>query len=384
VPPGCGRPVWVDDADFDLGRHLRHLDCPPPGDEQALLELATAVVTEPLPRSRPPWSTVLVTGLAGHAVALVVVLRHVLADGLGGLAVLASLVDQTTNPPSAAAFPRPPPTALQLAADAWLARLRALGRLPAAWRTARASMAAAGGLRPGRPTCYSLLQPTGPRRRLAVARADLAALRAAAHRHGGTVNDAVLAAVIGALHTLLEQRGEAVDTLAVTVPVAGRQPASAAQLGNQLGAMLVVLPATGDLTQRLGQTAAIIRARKASATGSPAIAVVAPLFRTAASLGLYHWFINHQRLWHTLVSNLRGPDQPVCFAGATVSAVIPVAVGDAGNVTANFVVLSYAGMLTITAVADPDHLPDPSTLTSGLQAELDAIISWPVSVPSST
>lgn len=20
VPPGCGRPVWVDDADFDLGR----------------------------------------------------------------------------------------------------------------------------------------------------------------------------------------------------------------------------------------------------------------------------------------------------------------------------------------------------------------------------
>jgi WS/DGAT C-terminal domain len=40
-------------------------------------------------------------------------------------------------------------------------------------------------------------------------------------------------------------------------------------------------------------------------------------------LGLYHWFINHQRLWHTLVSNLRGPDQPVSLAGATISAVIP-------------------------------------------------------------
>jgi diacylglycerol O-acyltransferase len=28
--PGCGRPVWVDDADFDLGHHLRRLPCPPP------------------------------------------------------------------------------------------------------------------------------------------------------------------------------------------------------------------------------------------------------------------------------------------------------------------------------------------------------------------
>jgi hypothetical protein len=58
------------------------------------------------------------------------------------------------------------------------------------------------------------------------------------------------------------------------------------------------------------------------------------------------------------------------FAGATVGGIIPVAVAEAGNTTVNFEVLSYAGTLTITAVADPDHVPDLATLTDGLRDEL--------------
>jgi hypothetical protein len=146
---------------------------------------------------------------------------------------------------------------------------------------------------------------------VAVVRADLAAVRAAAHRHGGSVNDAVLAATTGALHTLLERRGESVDSFAVTVPVAGRRSATATQLGNQIGPMLVTLPGTGGPSQRLQRIAAIIRARKARATGPPLVALLGPAFRAAAALGLYRWFMNHQRRLHTLVSNVRGPDQPL-------------------------------------------------------------------------
>ena len=64
---------------------------------------------------------------------------------------------------------------------------------------------------------------TGARRRFAVARVDLAALHAAGRRHGGTVNDALLTAVGGALHTLLDGRGEHVATFRVAVMVAGRR-----------------------------------------------------------------------------------------------------------------------------------------------------------------
>src|SRR6476620_4724367 len=93
VPAGCGRPVWVDDPGFHAARHVRILPCPDPGDEQALLDLAAAVIIEPLPRSRPLWAAALVPGVGGGRVGLVLVLHHVLADGIGGLAVLARLVD---------------------------------------------------------------------------------------------------------------------------------------------------------------------------------------------------------------------------------------------------------------------------------------------------
>jgi diacylglycerol O-acyltransferase / wax synthase len=76
---------------------------------------------------------------------------------------------------------------------------------------------------------------------------------------------------------------------------------------------------------------------------------------------------------HTLVSHVRGPEQPVTFGGRPIQAIIPAAVGEAGNTTVSFEVLSYAGTVTITAIVDPDHFPDPSTLTEGLQAELDLL-----------
>ncbi len=369
VPPGCGRPIWIDDREFDIRRHVRHLPCQYPGDERALLDSAIAVITAPLPRSRPLWSAVFITGLAGGAVALVVVVHHVLADGIGGLAVLASLADRRAGQPPLA-FPRRPPQSGQLAVDALIGRLRVLLRAPAALRDLRTSMMAAGGLAPARATPCSLVQRTGPDRRLAVVRTDLAALRAAAHRHGGTVNDAVLTAVGGALHRVLRGRGESVDSFTVAVPVAGRRSASASQLGNQVAPMLVTLPGTGDPSQRLRHIAAAVRARKGSATGPPPIALLGPLFRAAAALGGYQWYMNHQRRLHTLVSHVRGPDQPITFAGATVSAIIPVAVAEAGNITVSFEVLSYAGVLTITAVADPDHFPDLAILRDSLQAEL--------------
>lgn len=380
-PPGCGRPIWVDDPDFDVANHLRRIDCPPPGDEQALLDVAAAVLSEPLPRSRPPWSAALVTGLAGGAVALVVVFHHVLADGMGGLAALLRFVDQAGAPPTATP-PAPQPTSRQLAVDAMLRRLRALSRVPALWREVRSSVSAAGGLRAPRATRCSLLQPTGPRRRVAVVRADLEELRAAAHRHDGTVNDAVLSAATGALHKLLERRGESIDEFAVSVPVAGRASASATQLGNQIGLLLVLLPGAGDSAARLRRIAATTRAHRASATGPPPIALLGPVFRAAARLGLYRWYMRHQRRAHTLVTNVRGPGQPLSFAGAAVRAVIPLAIGEAGNITVSFDVLSYAGTLTIAVVADPDHVPDLPGLATLLRAELAALTSSPATSPS--
>jgi diacylglycerol O-acyltransferase len=84
VPVGCGHPVWVDDHDFDIDHHVRAVSCRPPGDERALFDTALAVIMEPLPRKAPLWSIFLITDLADSRAAVVVVLHHVLADGLAG------------------------------------------------------------------------------------------------------------------------------------------------------------------------------------------------------------------------------------------------------------------------------------------------------------
>jgi diacylglycerol O-acyltransferase / wax synthase len=88
VPIGYRHPVWVDDLDFTIDRHVRAVSCRPPGDEVALLDTALSVIITPLPRDHPLWSIVLIPELADGAVAVVFVLHHVLADGLGGLNVL--------------------------------------------------------------------------------------------------------------------------------------------------------------------------------------------------------------------------------------------------------------------------------------------------------
>ncbi|WP_284740590.1 wax ester/triacylglycerol synthase domain-containing protein [Amycolatopsis sp. RTGN1] len=377
APFGGGGPVWVDDGSFDVRRHVRAVVCPPPGDRRALLDTAVDLVETPLPRDAALWSMAFVTGLADGRVALVIVLHHVLADGVGGLAVLADLVDQGTGTPEVS-FPRPRPTAGALARDNVLARMRALRRCGRAVRALRASMSAAGGLRPPRAAPCSLIRPTGPRHRLAVVRTERPALAAAAHRHGASVNDAVLVAVAGALHRLLVTRGESVGTFAVAVPVSGRRASRGGALGNMVSPMLVQVPGTGDVAGRLERVAAEVRAAKAAATGPPPIAVLGGLFRLLAAVGGYRWYMSHQRRMHTLVSHVRGPAEPVTFGGMPVRSAIPVGVGDGGNLTVFFEVLSYAETVTISVVADRDRFPDLGTLADGLRAELGLVLgSWP-------
>jgi diacylglycerol O-acyltransferase len=369
VPIGCGRPIWVDDATFDISRHVHRVICPPPGDDAAMLSAAAAVAAQPLPRCRPLWSATFVTGLTGARVALVVVFHHVLADGIGGLAVLVNLVD---GMPSTAPgpFPRPAPARRQLAIDALGARRGALTRPVAALRTLRAAIVELNPAAAARVPKTTLNKPTGTGRRITVTRTDLGRIRDVAHAHRATVNDVVLTAVAGALHSLLADRGEALDDLVASVPVSGRAATATTQLGNRVGVIPVRLPVRGRRLARLAQIAAITRAHKTANRGASA-ALLRPMFRSLAALGVLRWLVNHQRLVHIFVTNLRGPSEQQRLAGAVISDVLPVTT-ITGNVTISFAVLSYAGTLVVVIVADPDCHPDLDTLTAMLQEELDS------------
>jgi diacylglycerol O-acyltransferase len=374
VPPGCGRPVWVDDGDFNIDHHVQAVSCRAPGDQRALLETALAVIMTPLPREAPLWSVALIRDLADGGAAVAVVLHHVLADGLGGLNVLAALLDPGLQP-AHVPFPRASPTRASLARDAMRTRLQGLRRVAGSWRSLRRAMFAGGGFHPTPALPCSLMQRTGPRRMMAVVTVDHAALRAAAHRYGATTNDAILVAVGGALHQYLLSKGESIDPIAITVPVSGRRPGGGSAVGNLVSPMLVNIPISGDLAERLAQVEAAVQAHRTAATGPPPIAILGGLFRLLARLGGYRFYMNHQHRFHTLVTNVRGPVDPVTLGGHQVDAAIPAGVGEGGNMTAYFEVLSYAGVLTIAMIVDPDHGPDLDDLERRLQSELDSIIA---------
>jgi len=123
--------------------------------------------------------------------------------------------------------------------------------------------------------------------------------------------------------------------------------------------------------ERLRQVAAETARRRVTQRGQSA-ALLVPFFRLLGAVGLYRVFVDHQRLVHTFVTNLHGPEQRLRVGGAEVTSLVPVA-PTPGNVTVSFGVMSYAGTLSISLLADPDRVPDLTVLAGALRSELEGL-----------
>ncbi|MEH6584851.1 MAG: wax ester/triacylglycerol synthase domain-containing protein, partial [Halioglobus sp.] len=90
VPGGVGRPYWVEDPDFDLEYHVRHIALPKPGDWRQLCILAARIHSQPLPRDRPLWEMYIIEGLNNveglpkNCFALLLKVHHCAMDGATG------------------------------------------------------------------------------------------------------------------------------------------------------------------------------------------------------------------------------------------------------------------------------------------------------------
>jgi diacylglycerol O-acyltransferase / wax synthase len=394
VPLGCGRPIWVDDPTFTLEHHVVDATLPEPVDTEALLTLAADAASRPLPPERPLWSITLACDARGGAVAAILVVHHVMTDGIGGLAVLAALVDEAP-PPSPVPFPRPAPDVRSLRREALLTRVRAVLRLPEA---VSALLAARRELRPpGRDVepatadapqrrradgtrtplfapRTSLNVPTGRGRRYAITALPLADVRSVTRSVGATVNDVVLCGVAVALRDQLTARGEYPDRLVASVPITRRRSTRATDLGNDAGTMPVQLPLDArEPLERLRAIAAATRRHKGTQRGG-SVSVLQPLFRLLLATGVWRWAIDHQRLVTTFVSNLRGPTERAHLCGRPIRRVIPIG-SLAGNVAVSFTVLSYGGELVITTVVDPLVAVDPAAVAWTLGRHLEELIA---------
>ena len=377
--PGQGGPLWTDAPLFDIHDHVHVLHVPAPGDEAALLAAVEGLIRRRLDHTRPLWEVWLLSGLPDARTGLFVKLHHAVADGLAGIASIATFLDDAPEPmvgPTPLWTPTAVPSRRALIVDNVRSRLHAVGRTlrtlarpvtavskaRAAWPALREVVAE----HPGPRT--SLDRLVGPDRRLALVRADLDDVTDIAHRHHATVNDVLLALLAGGLRRLLQHRGEPAVSLPVYVPVSLRLPEERAHArGNQVAQMVVPLPlGPSDPVHRLNLIAAQTRSRKAR--NRPAIGGLlhGPIARRVMLM-----LIARQRV-NVTTANLPGPTAPLYLAGTRVLEVYPV-LPLIGPVGLGLAALSYDGRLGITVVADRDIHPDLDVFADGVRTELRSL-----------
>ncbi len=392
VPLGQGRPVWVDDVHFNLRYHLRHTALPAPGDDAALKRLAGRLFSQPLDRNKPLWEMWLVEGLSGDRFAVIAKTHHALVDGIAGVDITTVLFDTSVEPldlPGAptAWVPQPTPTAAQLLAQALLERsivpseiirgLRAVLRAPrraataAAERLAELGAFAWAGLEPAPHTPYNV--EIGPHRRYDWVDADLATFKQIKDLVGGTVNDAVLTVVAGALGRHLRARGHhtAGLELRALVPVSVRLGEQAHEAGNHVAAVWAPLPVgETDPLAALRRVHGAMEHVKATheAVGAQTLTELtdfAPptLMSQAARLQA------RQRLFNVVVTNVPGPQFPLYLRGRRLTSIYPV-VPLAANQAIGIAVLSYDGALGFGLLADHDAVPDLDALAQLLRESI--------------
>ena len=380
-----GPAAWVPDPRFDIASHVCGATVPSPGDEAALLRLCCELNRSSLDPARSSWELWVIGGRDDGSLALLFRLHHVMADGAAALGLLGALFDTAPDPTAVVGMPggRPPgiphrglplPSATELFVDN-LHRLgtgirRTAGRLGQALRPARLARrtAATVGLAKlllagGRAPALSFNRPVTTERRLTLVRADLAAAKAAAHRHGATVNDLLLAAVGHGTRALLETRGELTPGLAlhVSVPTSLRPAGEAGAAGNRVAVRPMLVPLDEpDPGRRLAALAPATRKVKRL-----------PPLQPSGALG-QRWLVRimrRQRLVNLLVSNVAGPAAPLWFGGARVRELFQIG-GVQGNLSITVGALSYSGQLNVEIASDAVLVPDIEVFAEGVARAL--------------
>jgi WS/DGAT/MGAT family acyltransferase len=377
--PLLRHPAWIDDTDFDLAHHLRFLDVEPPGGPAELDALVGRLLGRPLDTRRPPWEMWIIDHLAGEQVALVTRLHHSLVDGVAGMRVLQELLRGVPDPRLPPRLPRSAerPSRLALLRDELAGRIDGLRHLKSRIPGDPRRLAPALGklIRRGlQPASDAGINPLRIGRRRAIARlgVPLADLSRAAHAHGATVNDAVLAAIAGALRVFLLGRGvdvERLEDFRAMVPASTHARDSTTVSGNRVALMLARLPLDEpDPFRRLARVHAVTDELKTRndevAAGELLVQLsdvtIPSLLPAILALSLA------QRGFNVVITNIPGPPFPLYLLGARLLSLHPV-VNLWPRQTIGVAVLSYQGTLSATVSADPDAVPDLQRLVRELE-----------------
>jgi WS/DGAT/MGAT family acyltransferase len=390
-----GRPFWVDDPSFNIDYHVRHTALPRPGSDDQLRQLAGRIFSQRLDRSKPLWEVWLIQGFEGGKFALISKTHHALVDGVAGVDIATVLFDLQPVPPEVGDrkqwVPSPAPSDADLIAEGikGLVRTpvslagRAVGAVTSPGRSLEQAREAAEGLgevlwagmnpAPDVP----LNVPIGPHRRVRWVQSRLSDFKEIKDALGGTVNDAVLAVVAGALGRWLRTRGVRTEGLELRalVPVSIRAKDERGALGNRIAAMRGPLPVyVEDPVERLHQVQESMGNLKQSkqALGAEVIAGLTD-FAPPTLLAQASRLNFSTRLFNLIVTNVPGPQFPLYLLGREMLEIVPIAFLPENHALA-VAIMSYNGKVDFGLLGDYDAMTDIEEFGSMLEESLAELL----------
>ncbi len=390
TPFGLDHPYWIDDPDFDLEYHVRRIAVPAPGDKHQLADIIGRIHARPLDRSRPLWETYVIEGMADGTIGIFAKNHHATIDGVSGADILGVLLD--LEPTSPVPGHREPMVAETNPSEGEMLLRSARGLVKQPLRMGRMAVRAAGALpllgRMAERAAPAILQQRlgeglmdkpqlqappspfngaiSPHRRFAYGSVPLKDVKRIKDAGGCKLNDVVMALTAGALRRYLIREGQlGTEPLQAMVPISVRTDDQKGDGGNQVNAMIAVLPTHLDsASERLATAASAMDVAKTGNAvpasvlrdftqfATPALAATAS--RTIARL---RWADRVRTPFNIVVSNIPGPPIPLYMGGARMEGIYPVsAIYDGIGLNVTF--FSYRDELQFGLVADREMVPD--------------------------
>ena len=383
-------PVWIDDDDFQLGRHLQRVGIPTPGGRRELADICSDIASMPLDRDHPLWEMWVIEEIDdGNACAVVLKAHHAVVDGVAGADLMAHLCSAEPDAPppawvSGAGAAKPLVMALSGLVGFALRPWRLATLVPATLATlvetffrARTGQTMAAPFA-APPTAFN--SSFSRRRNVAFTQLDLDDIKTVKNRFGVTVNDVVVALCSGVLRRYLQDRNELPDTpLVAAVPVSVHDQ-SDRHGHNQTTWMFCRLEThISDPAERLRAIA-----QGDSASKEHVSAIGPTLLQDWTQVAGHTMFGVAMKLlplipmpespaFSFILSNVPGPQTQLYFLGCKVGAMYPLGpiLSGAGL---NITVMSLNGELGVGIISCPELLPNLWTLADGFDAALKELL----------
>ena len=389
VPMNLDYPYWADDPNFDLDMHLHHIALPAPGDWETLRNLSSSIFSIPLDKSRPLWSINFIEGLdkvsqvPPGSVAVIAKIHHVMIDGMSGLGIMGIMYDmmpgikvdkeKELKPYN----PEPIPNELSLLLKTSTNFVKDPLKLPKvasqtvmdllkkrmtpkvqATELPKSSMSAP-------RTIFN--EPISPKRKWGTAILSLKRIKKLKDLTQMTINDLMLGICAGALRKyLLEKDKLPNQSLVANVPVSIRTKKESGEMNNKIANILIKLATNiEDPIERLEAihehtVQGKLKKKGVGAKKLTKIADAVPFGLVNVAAGIYSRYNLsklHNPIFNVTISNVPGPQFPLYLNGHKVQSVMAMApIIDGLGLIIN--ILSYNGVVTISATSDAKTMPD--------------------------